>query len=166
MADINHAYGNIFDNDIKNVRKISHFFTQRKLTESHDSVNPKTLKRIKKDFNYTQNYLALVLPKDENSPKLRIEIYGNNGYCYQGEIVSFTENNPHLLIPLNDDKEIFVNIFDYAEESKEKQIKYISFIHVPKRYQMIDDDSSTRVNELKNNQNNNQVKTQKLNVNL
>ena len=75
MADINHAYGNIFENSSNNVRKISHFFTQRKITESHEIVNPGNLKRMKKDINFTQNYLALVLPKDESSPRLKIEIY-------------------------------------------------------------------------------------------
>lgn len=158
MADINHAYGNIFDNKCKNVRKISHFFTQRKITESQEIVNPENLKRMKKDINFTQNYLALVLPKDETSPRLKIEIYGTNGYTYQGEIISYTENNPHLLVPLNDDKEIFVNIYDYEEKkdnakdnSKEKRVKYISFIHIPKRYQSIDDDvkSTTNVSDLK-----------------
>lgn len=158
MADINHAYGNIFDNKCKNVRKISHFFTQRKITESQEIVNPENLKRMKKDINFTQNYLALVLPKDETSPRLKIEIYGTNGYTYQGEIISYTENNPHLLVPLNDDKEIFVNIYDYEEKkdnakdnAKEKRVKYISFIHIPKRYQIIDDDvkSTTNVSDLK-----------------
>jgi len=159
MADINHAYGNIFDNKVSSVRKISHFFTQRKITESRDSLNPETLKRTKKNINFTQNYLALVLPKDETSPKLRVEIYGNNGYSYQGEIISYTENNPHLLIPLNDDKEIFVNIYDYVTDTdsndenkstKEKQIKYISFIHVPKRYQnIIDNDESSIIEDIK-----------------
>ena len=172
MADINHAYGNIFDNKCKNVRKISHFFTQRKITESQEIVNPENLKRMKKDINFTQNYLALVLPKDETSPRLKIEIYGTNGYTYQGEIISYTENNPHLLVPLNDDKEIFVNIYDYDDKNKteikndkkEKRIKYISFIHIPKRYQSIDDseqnDTTTEVTELKKTQ------TQSLKVNI
>ncbi|ADO67517.1 hypothetical protein crov483 [Cafeteria roenbergensis virus] len=169
MADINHAYDNILDNSTSNIRKISHFFTQRKITESQDILNPDTLQRTKKDINFTQNYLALVLPKDEKSPILRIEIYGTHGYCYQGEIISYTDNNPHLLIPLNNDKEIFVNIYDYNKNiteddtvdtdevkphfhKKEKNIKYIAFIHVPKRYQNIDDYDldSPHVYDLKN----------------
>ena len=173
MADINQAYGNIFDNNTSNFRKISHFFTQRKITEIQDTVHPETLKRTKKDINFTQNYLALVLPKDENSPKLRIEIFGNKGYTYQGEIISYTENTPHLLVPLSDDKEIFVNIYDYGEEKdkkeqddlKEKRIKYISFIHVPKRYQSIDEDDdndTTKMTELKQSK----PKTQSLKVNI
>lgn len=149
MADLDQAYGNILSNDVKNVRKISHFFTQRKITESLEDVNPKTLKRTHKDVNFINNYLALVLPKDENSPKLRIEIFGSNGYCFQGEINSFTENVPHLLIPLNDDKEIFINIYDYSEDNKEKKSKYISFIHIPKRYQgNINDNTNDNSTEL------------------
>lgn len=172
MADINQAYGNIFENSNNNVRKISHFFTQRKITESHDVVNPDTLKRIKKDIHFTQNYLALVLPKDENSPTLKIEIYGTNGYTYQGEIISYTDNTPHLLVPLNDDKEIFVNIYDYnkndkdiKDENKEKQTKYISFIHIPKRYQSINDDvedNTTEMIDLKKNT----TKTQNLKIDI
>lgn len=177
MADINQAYGNIFDNNNSNFRKISHFFTQRKISEIQDVVNPDTLKRTKKDINFTQNYLALVLPKDENSPNLRIEVYGNKGYTFQGEIISYTENTPHLLVPLCDDKEIFVNIYDYGNDDKEKntekniiendvkekRIKYISFIHVPKRYQSIEeDDNTTNMNELKQNK----TKTQSLKVNI
>lgn len=188
MADINHAYDNILDDNIldnstSNIRSISHFFTQRKITESQDTLNPDTLQRTKKDINFTQNYMALVLPKDEKSATLKIEIYGTNGYCYQGEIISYTDNNPHLLIPLNDDKEIFVNIYDYDinknvkdngngngnsnedENSinktklhfhnKKKRIKYISFIHVPKRYQNADnavdyDEDSVQVYDVKN----------------
>jgi hypothetical protein len=183
MADINHAYGNIFQNSNNNVRKISHFFTQRKITESHEIVNPDNLKRMKKDINFTQNYLALVLPKDESSPRLKIEIYGTNGYTYQGEIISYTDNTPHLLVPLNDDKEIFVNIYDYdntqikqekqsdnkdqSQVKKEKRIKYISFIHIPKRYQSTSDDgddtaSTTEMSDLKKNT----TKTQSLKVNI
>jgi hypothetical protein len=179
MADINHAYGNIFENSSNNVRKISHFFTQRKITESHEIVNPGNLKRMKKDINFTQNYLALVLPKDETSPRLKIEIYGTNGYTYQGEIISYTENTPHLLVPLSDDKEIFVNIYDYdetkvekikseaKEEKKEKRVKYISFIHIPKRYQSTNDEtedntSTTDMSDLKKNT----TKTQSLKVNI
>lgn len=162
MADINHAYGHILENNTSNFRKITHFFTQRKITEIHDAVHPTTLKRTKKDINFVQNYMAIVLPKDEKSPRLRIEIYGNNGYCYQGEIISHTENTPHLLIPLNDDKEIFVNIFDFKKDNNKeiKQVKYMSFIHVPKRYQDIDDDnsSSTKMTDLKNNETKNHLK--------
>ena len=153
MADLDQAYGNIFDNN-KKTRQISHFFTQRKITESIDGLNPKTLARTKKDINFVNNYLALVLPKDENSPKLIIEIYGNNGYCFQGEINSYTENTPHLLIPLQDDKEIFINIYDYKKDKdgtiKEKQSKYVSFIHIPKRYQSTEDiEETTELSSLK-----------------
>ena len=174
MADINQAYGNIFDNSNTNVRQISYFFTQRKITESQDTVNPNTLKRVKKDIFFSQNFLALILPKDENSPRLKIEIYGSNGYSYQGEIISYTDNSPHLLIPLNDDKEIFVNIYDYEsskennktdnDEKKEKRIKYISFIHIPKRYQSIEEDtnSTTDVSELKKQP----IKSQSLKVDI
>lgn len=140
MADLSKAYNHIFDESSNNVRKISHFFTQRKITESQDALNPTTLERTKKEVNFTNNFLALVLPKDETSSKLCLEIYGNKGYCFQGEITSYTEILPHILIPLNDDKEIFVNIYKPDKETNEKKIKYLSFIHVPKRYQSTEDD--------------------------
>lgn len=194
MADINQAYGTIFENDTY-IRKISHFFTQRKITESQDTINIDTLKRTKKDVNFSQNYLALVLPKDESSSKLIMEIYGNKGYCFQGELLSFTQNSPHLLIPLNDDKEIFVMIYDYAKQdpdkikedtlinkeilNKKKIIKYLSFIHVPKRYQNIDDEEdenendSSKICDLKQKNHskisdlkNKDIQTQHLRVNL
>jgi hypothetical protein len=179
MADINQAYGNIFDNNVSTVRTISYFFTQRKITESRDSLNPETLRRTKKNINFTQNYLAIVLPKDEKSPKLNVEIYGNNGYNYQGEIISYMESTPHLLLPLNNDKEIFVNIYDYIKKDidpnddnkeklnncKEKRTKYISFIHVPKRYQNITDieDSST-IEDIKDKKTKTETKRLKVDI--
>lgn len=192
MADINQAYGNIFNDSNINIRKIAHFFTQRKITESQDTINPKNLERTNKNINFTQNYLALVLPKDEKSPKLRIEIFGNNGYSYQGEVISFTENSPHFLIPLNNDKEMFVHIYDYVNDyiyeneynnefdnendnnnkiqknSKKKQSKYISFIHVPKRYQIteVDNNNFSTVSDVKNKEKLNKVQTQSLKVNI
>ena len=176
MADINHAYGNILENSNTNIRKISHFFTQRKITESQDILNPTTLKRTKKDIHFTQNYLAIILPKDEHSPRLRIEIFGNYGYCYQGELLSYTNKSPHLLVPLNDDKEMFINIYDYIDDTnnedndqedidkninnKQKRIKYISFIHIPKRYQ-INNDTSKNINESSDLKKLKEKKTQK-----
>jgi hypothetical protein len=154
MADIDQAYNNIFStkNTFKN---ISHFFTQRKITECIDEVDPATMKRKKKDVNSTYNYLALVIPKNDTNPTLKIEIYGNNGYCFKGKIDSYTDNTPHLLIPLNDDQELFVHIYDEKEVDDSKS--YISFIHVPKRYQMIEEEDvkqstvmgATKVKELK-----------------
>jgi len=177
MADINQAYGNILDNS-SNQRKLSHFFTQRKIDEIHEIVDPKTLQRKKKNISFTQNYLAIVLPKDEISRKLNFEIYGNNGYNFQGEITTYTkESTPNLLIPLGNDKEIFVNIYNKESLTNNKNedddddnpdinydnklTKYISFIHVPKRYQSIEDNdadnidtSSTNMEELVNNKKN------------
>jgi len=171
MADISKAYGNIFEEN-NSFRKISYFFTQRKITESQDSVNPTTLARTKKEVNFITNYLALVLPKDEKSPKLRIEIYGNKGYVFQGEINSFTENIPHLLIPLNNDKEIFVNIFELVKNDKNdlssyKNIKYLTFIHIPKRYQSIIEDYNDMESNIDNQSKNNITKdTKDIKVNL
>jgi len=157
MADLDHAYTNIFDSTKNKFRDIAHFFTQRKITESVEELDTSTMKRTKKDIETTNNYLALVFPKNENSPSLSIEIYGNNGYCFKGKMESYTENTPHLLIPLNDDKELFVHVYDDKGESEES---YVSFIHVPKRYQNNEDIS------LNLNQNSNVKKVSELKVNL
>jgi len=136
MAELEHAYTNIFNNNKNKFRDIAHFFTQRKITESIDDVNTSTLEITKKDIETTNNYLALVFPRNQNTPSLNIEIYGNNGYCFKGKIESYTDNTPHLLVPLNDDKELFIHVYDEKGESNES---YISFVHVPKRYQNIED---------------------------
>lgn len=156
MADLTHAYTNLFSSNKNRFRDIAHFFTQRKIMETIDDVDTSTMKRTKKDVETTNNYLALVFPRNENSPFLKIEIYGNNGYCFKGKMESYTENTPHLLVPLNDDKELFVHVYD---ENGDNEESYISFIHVPKRYQnseepkviLNNDNNVKKVSELKVN---------------
>lgn len=142
MADINEAYNGILSSESK-FKSISHFFTQRKMTDIHDEINPNNMKRTKKEKISTTNFLALVIPKShsEDNPVLKIEIFGDKGYYYKGKINSFTNTCPNLLIPLNDDKELFVHIYEVTEDPDDINRKtFVSFIHIPKRYQSIEDE--------------------------
>lgn len=140
MTDIHEAYNGLLTSE-SNFKSISHFFTQRKMTDIHDEINPNNMKRTKKEKISTINFLAIVIPKlySDDNPILRIEIFGDKGYYYKGKINSFTNTSPNLLIPLNNDKELFVHIHEDNENPDDiSGKKFVSFIHIPKRYQSND----------------------------
>lgn len=137
MADLEHAYQTII-NHKKNIQPISYFFTQRKISETTEAYN-NNMEIITKDINYTQNYVAIVIPKRDNNLPLIIEIHGDNGYEYTGKITSYTQNNPDLLIPLQDDKQIFVKITFDSIDGMNDHPGFKTFIHIPSRYRNNDD---------------------------
>jgi len=68
-----------------------------------------------------------------------IEIFGDEGYHYKGTITSYDGIVPNFMIPIKGDKKIFVHInYKFLDINNNNYLfkKYISFIEVPKRYQL------------------------------
>ena len=84
------------------------------------------------------SFLAINLPifrtnsSRYDSYKIEIQIWGNLGYHYKGNINSENGETPHLLIKLQGDKQIFVNLIIKKDDNVDT---FTSFIQVPKRYQ-------------------------------
>jgi hypothetical protein len=69
-----------------------------------------------------------------------IEIFGDEGYHYKGTITSYYGVIPNFMVPIKGDKKMFVNInykfLDINNTDNYIFKKYVSFIEVPKRFQM------------------------------
>jgi hypothetical protein len=140
MADIAEAFNN-FNNQNKTFDPIDYFFTQRTLKETHEYLDT-NMNRKKKKISKIYNFLALSIPKSNfNQNKngiIEIEVYGDNGYNYKGNIKSFQGIIPNFMIPLKEDKKIFIHIQYYESDennNKSNINEYVSFIDVPKRFQ-------------------------------
>ena len=119
---------------INNDSSIDFFFTQRKVIETSEYLDDKTLERKKKKETITHNFLAINLPIVKDDFKnIKIELWGDKGYNYEGEIKTLKGHCPNLLLKLNDDTEIFIKLI-YINSTNEEKI-YINFINVLKRYQ-------------------------------
>ena len=104
------------------------------------------------------NFLALNIPTIMSSSVERslekllgfdIEIYGDNGYNYKGTIPSYQGIVPNFMIPLRGDKKIFINInYKFADNiDNTMSKKFINFIEVPKRFQvLVDENENTSIN--------------------
>lgn len=113
---------------------IDYFFTQRKVVETSEYVDKSTLERKNKKETITHNFLAINFPiLKEDYDIIKIEIWGDKGYIYEGEIKTSKGNCPNIMLKLNDDTEIFVKL-TYYKNSDDFKI-YIHFINVLKRYQ-------------------------------
>ena len=119
---------------INNDSSIDFFFTQRKVVETSEYLDDKTLERKEKKETITHNFLEINLPlvKDEFK-NIKIELWGDRGYNYEGEIKTLNGHCPNLLLKLNDDTEIFIKLIYVNLTNEEKT--YINFINVLKRYQ-------------------------------
>ena len=119
---------------INNESCIDFFFTQRKVDETSEYIDDKTLERKEKKETITYNFLAINLPivKDDFN-NIRIEIWGDKGYNYEGNIQTFKGNFPNLMLKLNDDSEMFIKLIYKNDAGDEKT--YTHFINVLKRYQ-------------------------------
>tara|TARA_B100001121_G_C18694883_1_gene624602 strand:+ start:1968 stop:2375 length:408 start_codon:yes stop_codon:yes gene_type:complete len=119
---------------INNESCIDFFFTQRKVVETSEYIDDKTLERKEKKETITHNFLAINLPivKDDFN-NIRIEIWGDKGYNYEGNIQTFKGNFPNLMLKLNDDSEMFIKLIYKNDAGDEKT--YTHFINVLKRYQ-------------------------------
>jgi hypothetical protein len=166
MADLGEAF-NTLKFQKKPFQNIDYFFTQRTLTEEHEYID-KNMERKNKKVKVTHNFLALNIPTifslneqhinnrdfntDQNNEKpvgFDIEIYGDEGYNYKGSITSYQGIIPNFMIPIKKDKKLFINInYNFSNSNNITSVrKFINFIEVPKRFQYIDDNESTKKNE-------------------
>ncbi len=119
---------------INNESSMDFFFTQRKVVETSEYIDDKTLERKEKKETITHNFLAINLPLvKEDFNNIKIEIWGDRGYNYEGNIETFKGNFPNLMLKLNDDSEMFIKLIYKNESGIEKT--YTHFINVLKRYQ-------------------------------
>jgi hypothetical protein len=118
---------------------IDHFFTQRKINEYEEYIDEKTLERKKKKKLVTYNFLALNLPNNQftdiNNLCIDIEIWGDEQYSYKGILYNKSGECPHLLLKLENDKQLFIKLI-YKENDKILKT-FISFIPIIKRYQIL-----------------------------
>ena len=128
-------------NTIEYNSNIEYFFTQRKIVETTEYIDEKTLERKSKKENVTHNFLAINLPLIKNNfNNIDIEIWGDKGYNYEGKIVINKGIPPSLMLKLNDDTEMFVKLMFYDSDDESKFKTFISFIPILKRYQKNSDE--------------------------
>jgi hypothetical protein len=153
MADLVEAF-NTLKTQKKPFQNIDYFFTQRSLTEEHEYIDKHLVRKTKK-IKVTNNFLALNIPTiittiNSNGQTVEkplgfdIEIFGDEGYHYKGTITSFLGIIPNFMIPIKGDKKLFVNINYKVSDSNDNHNnrKYVNFIEVPKRFQIVDDNDS------------------------
>ena len=113
---------------------IDYFFTQRKIVESIEYVDESTLERKTKKESVMHNFLAINLPLiKEDFNHIKIEVWGDKSFNYEGEIVNYKGISPSIMLKLNDDTKIFIKLIYFNDTNHLKT--YINFIEVLKRYQ-------------------------------
>ena len=155
MADLGEAF-NTLKFQKKPFQNIDFFFTQRNLTEDHEFID-KNMNRKTKKVKVIHNFLALNIPTivttintNTNGQTIDkpmgfdIEIYGDEGYHYKGTITSYQGIIPNFMVPIKGDKKLFVNINYKFSDSNDNSLskKFVNFIEVPKRFQIMDDNES------------------------
>lgn len=120
MARINEAFCTL---DNQKIHNLDYSFIQKSsITEENKH------KKI-------MNYILITIPKniDISNVKVEIEIYGDMGYQYSGNIITHKGLSPNLLIPIGINKKMFASITNKL--SDENVEKYIAFINIPKKHQ-------------------------------
>jgi len=157
MADLVEAF-NTIKSQKKPFQNLDFFFTQRAMTEEQEYFDKNMNRKIKK-LKVVHNFLALNIPtisitsNNNSSDKLMgfdIEIYGDEGYHYKGNMTSFQGIIPNFMIPIKADKKLFVNITYKFADNNDNNInkKFINFIEVPKRFQQTIENTENTENEL------------------
>ena len=170
MADLGEAFNTMKFNK-QQFQTIDYFFTQKTLIEDIEQID-KNMNRETKKIKIIKNFLALNIPTlittiSSNGQTLEkplgfdIEIFGDEGYHYKGSITSYQGIIPNFMIPIKNDKKLFVNInynlIDNINNNNNNQSyetgnnilsnsidnltitkKFVNFIEVPKRYQNTD----------------------------
>lgn len=121
---------------------IDYFFTQRKVTEEEEYIDKKNMTRKKKKKNITYNFIAINIPyfsfidSEKEKVTAHVKIWGDDNYKYEGALTSTQGFIPSLLLKLSADKQLFINIKIYNKENdNEIEKEYVTFVHIPKRYQ-------------------------------
>lgn len=132
MTTIENAYTDI-NREVSTSCEFDYFFTTRKTVKTKTSLD-KDLKRKTIKEEQINNYLVLDLPFNKfNGEKINIEIWGDKGYFYRGEIKENNGDFPLFSLRLKKDSLIFVKITVTNEENIIEN--YINFITISKRYQ-------------------------------
>ena len=164
MANLHEAY-NVLKTTENIFQNIDYFFTQRTIIEENEYIDKNMNRKIKKQ-KVIYNFLALYIPlniqtdysidnnlnndKNEELHKIipiipvgfDIEIFGDSGYHYSGNITSHTGIISNFMIPIGIDKKIFVKIkYNFIDNNKNIFKIFISFIDVPIRFQIINNDN-------------------------
>jgi len=120
------------------------FFTQRNIKEERDYIDKTNMNRYKKKIDKMQNFLAIIIPQykinEDKTSLIDINIWGDNGYYFNGKIITSKGSTPSFIIPISEDKRLFINLIyrEIDKDNKENNINsYIKFIDVPKRFQSI-----------------------------
>lgn len=133
---------------VEYTQDIDYFFTQRRVQEFEEYLEPKTLDRKKKKINVIHNFLAINFPnnqfKNNENIIIDIEIWGDVGYNYRGILCNKSGEIPHLLLKLENDKELFIKLI-YKENDKILKT-FTKFIQILKRYQSTPEDITTPTN--------------------
>jgi hypothetical protein len=143
MAELGEAF-NILKFQKKPFQNIDYFFSQRCLLEEQEYIDKNMNRKINK-IKVTHNFLAINIPtiitnnngQMENPLGFDIEIFGEEGYHYKGTITSYQGTIPNFMIPIKEDKKLFVNINYKSTDAQNNTIikKFVNFIEVPKRFQ-------------------------------
>ena len=143
MAELGEAF-NILKFQKKPFQNIDYFFSQRTLVEEQEYIDKHMIRKINK-VKVIHNFLAINIPtiitnnngQTENALGFDIEIFGDEGYHYKGTIKSFQGTIPNFMIPIKEDKKLFVNINYKSTDTQNNTIvkTYVNFIEVPKRFQ-------------------------------
>jgi len=147
MADLIEAF-DTYKYQNNTFQNIDYFFTQRTLIEEHEDIDKNMNRNIKK-IKVIHNFLALNIPNITTTINncttydkplgFDIEIFGDEGYHYKGSIMSFKGIIPNFMIPIKDDKKLFIHINYKLEDNNNNTInkQFVNFIEVPKRFQSI-----------------------------
>jgi hypothetical protein len=144
MAELGEAF-NTLKFQKKAFQNIDYFFSQRALIEEQEHID-KNMNRVINKVKVTHNFLALNIPtiitsnngqSFESPLGFDIEIFGDEGYHYKGVITSFQGIIPNFMIPIKEDKKLFVNInYKSTDPQNNPTTKtFVNFIEVPKRFQ-------------------------------
>ena len=156
MADLTEAFESLkFQN--KDIKNIDYFFTQRNVKENHEYLD-KNMNRKYKKINIIYNFLALSIPyyNENKCTNFEISLFGDSGYHYKGTITSFQGIVPNFMIPIKGDKKLFVHInykiietnSNNNSESQSGIKKFVNFIEVPKRFQILDENANENESQI------------------
>jgi hypothetical protein len=135
MADFNKAFNNDFVNEeYSKSNKIDFFFTTRRTKNTIEELNKK-LERVEKEVYEIHNFIVLNLPIDEvkNNDNVELEIWGDRGYFYKGNITNNQGFFPLISLKLREDTQLFLKMNIIKDNMK--PLNYINFIKIPKKYQ-------------------------------
>jgi len=135
MADFNKAFNNDFVNEeYSKSNKIDFFFTTRRTKNTIEELNKK-LERVEKEVFEIHNFIVLNLPIDEvkNNDTVELEIWGDRGYFYKGNITNNQGFFPLISLKLREDTQLFLKMNIIKDNMK--PLNYINFIKIPKKYQ-------------------------------